>query len=119
MSRRHRAEKREIAPDPRFNDAELARFINRLMIKGKKSIAQRITYNAFDIIQEESNREPLEVFQQASRNATPAVEVRPKRIGGSTIPAPTDLRPVRTAAPARPPLIPRGSARARAPPRRG
>ena len=98
MSRRHRAEKREIPPDPRFNDAELARFINRLMIKGKKSIAQRITYNAFDIIQEESNREPLEVFQQALRNATPAVEVRPKRIGGSTIQVPTELRSVRSEA---------------------
>ena len=62
------------------------------MIKGKKTTAQRITYNAFDIIQEESSREPLEVFQQALRNATPAVEVRPKRIGGSTIQVPTELR---------------------------
>ncbi len=94
MSRRRRAEKRIISPDPRFNDAELARFINRLMLKGKKSVAQRITYSAFDIIQEESNREPLEIFQQALRNATPAVEVRPKRIGGSTIQVPTELRAV-------------------------
>jgi len=76
MSRRRRAEKRIIAPDPRYNDAELARFINRLMIKGKKTIAQRITYSAFEIIQEESSREPLEVFQQALRNATPAVDPR-------------------------------------------
>jgi len=99
MSRRRRAEKRIIAPDPRYNDAELARFINRLMIKGKKTIAQRITYSAFEIIQEESSREePLEVFQQALRNATPAVEVRPKRIGGSTIQVPTELRPVRSEA---------------------
>jgi len=98
MSRRRRAVKRIIAPDPRFNDQELARFINRLMMKGKKTIAQRITYSAFDIIQEESSREPLEVFQQALRNATPAVEVRPKRIGGSTIQVPTELRPVRSEA---------------------
>ncbi|MEC9014803.1 MAG: 30S ribosomal protein S7 [Chloroflexota bacterium] len=98
MSRRRRAEKRDISPDPRFNDAELARFINRLMIKGKKSTAQRITYSAFEIIQEESSREPLEVFQQALRNATPAVEVRPKRIGGSTIQVPTELRGVRSEA---------------------
>jgi len=98
MSRRRPAVKRDIAPDPRFNDVELGRFINRLMMKGKKSIAQRITYNAFDIIQEESNREPLEVFQQALRNATPAVEVRPKRIGGSTIQVPTELRAVRSEA---------------------
>ena len=89
MSRRRRAEKRDVAPDPKFNGAELARFINSLMIKGKKTTAQRITYNAFDLIQEESNREPLEVFQQALRNATPAVEVRPKRIAGSTIQEPT------------------------------
>ena len=98
MSRRRRAEKRIIAPDPRYNDTELARFINRLMIKGKKTIAQRITYSAFEIIQEESSREPLEVFQQALRNATPAVEVRPTRIGGSTIQVPTELRPVRSEA---------------------
>ena len=98
MSRRRPAVRRIIAPDPRFNDVELARFINRLMMKGKKTLAQRITYSAFDIIQEESNREPLEVFQQALRNATPAVEVRPKRIGGSTIQVPTELRPVRSEA---------------------
>ncbi|MCI0847220.1 MAG: 30S ribosomal protein S7, partial [Chloroflexi bacterium] len=98
MSRRRPAVRRIIAPDPRFNDVELARFINRLMVKGKKTVAQRITYSAFDIIQEESNREPLEVFQQALKNATPAVEVRPKRIGGSTIQVPTELRPVRSEA---------------------
>ena len=98
MSRRRRAVRRIIAPDPRFNDVELARFINRMMLKGKKTISQRITYSAFDIIQEESNREPLEVFQQALRNATPAVEVRPKRVGGSTIQVPTELRAVRSEA---------------------
>ena len=98
MSRRRRAERREIAPDPRFNNVELARFINRLMVCGKKTVAQRITYNAFSIIQEESSREPLEVFQQALRNATPQVEVRPKRVGGSTIQVPTELRPARSEA---------------------
>ena len=98
MSRRRRAERRVIAPDPRYNNTELARFINRMMLCGKKTVAQRITYNAFTIIQEESNREPLEVFQQALRNATPAVEVRPKRVGGSTIQVPTELRTVRSEA---------------------
>jgi small subunit ribosomal protein S7 len=98
MSRRRRAERRVIAPDPRYNNTELARFINRLMLCGKKTVAQRITYNAFTIIQEESNREPLEVFQQALRNATPAVEVRPKRVGGSTIQVPTELRTTRSEA---------------------
>ena len=92
MSRRRRAERRVTVPDPRYNDTELARFINRLMLKGKKSTAQRVTYNAFSIIQSESNREPLEVFQLALRNATPAVEVRPKRVGGATIQVPTELR---------------------------
>ena len=98
MSRRRRAERRIIAPDPRFNNVELARFINRLMMCGKKTVAQRITYNAFNIIQEESSREPLEVFQQALRNATPQVEVRPKRVGGSTIQVPTELRTTRSEA---------------------
>ncbi len=98
MSRRRRAERRIIAPDPRFNNVELARFINRLMMCGKKTVAQRITYNAFNIIQEESSREPLEVFQQALRNATPQVEVRPKRVGGSTIQVPTELRSTRSEA---------------------
>ena len=98
MSRRRRAERRIIAPDPRFNNVELARFINRLMMCGKKTVAQRITYKAFNIIQEESSREPLEVFQQALRNATPQVEVRPKRVGGSTIQVPTELRSTRSEA---------------------
>ena len=98
MSRRRRAERRVTPPDPRFNNVELARFINRLMLKGKKSTAQRVAYNAFTIIQSESNREPLEVFQQALRNATPAVEVRPKRVGGATIQVPTELRTERSEA---------------------
>ena len=98
MSRRRRAERRVIAPDPRYNDVELARFINRLMMRGKKTVAQRIAYNAFSIIQEETSREPLEVFQQALRNATPQVEVRPKRVGGATIQVPTDLRSTRSEA---------------------
>ena len=119
MSRRRRAVKRIIAPDPRFNDVELARFINRVMLKGKKTTAQRITYMAFDIIQEESNREPLEVFQQALRNATPAVEVRPKRIGGSTIQVPTELRATRSEALAMRWLIRGARARNGMPMRRG
>ncbi len=98
MSRRRRAERRVIAPDPRYNDVELARFINRMMMRGKKTVAQRIAYNAFSIIQEETSREPLEVFQQALRNATPQVEVRPKRVGGATIQVPTDLRATRSEA---------------------
>ena len=119
MSRRRRAVRRIIAPDPRFNDAELARFINRLMMQGKKTVAQRITYSAFDIIREESNREPLEVFQQALRNSAPAVEVRPKRVGGSTIQVPTELRAVRSEALAMRWLIRGARARNGMPMRRG
>jgi len=76
----------------------LARFINRVMQRGKKTTAQRIIYNAFDIIREQSSREPLEVFQQAVRNATPQVEVKPKRVGGATYQVPTELRRERSEA---------------------
>ena len=92
MSRRRRAERRQIPPDPKYSNLELARFINRVMQRGKKTTAQRITYNAFNIIQERSNLDPLEVFQQALRNSTPMVEVRPKRVGGATYQVPTELR---------------------------
>ena len=98
MSRRRRAERRVVPPDPVFNNVELARFINSVMQKGKKTTVQRIIYNAFDIIKEQANREPLEVFQQALRNATPMVEVRPKRVGGATYQVPQELRPVRSEA---------------------
>ncbi|MCI0860188.1 MAG: 30S ribosomal protein S7 [Chloroflexi bacterium] len=87
-----------LPPDPAYNNVELSKFINCVMQKGKKTTAQRIIYSAFDIIREEANREPLEVFQQAMRNATPAVEVRPKRVGGATYQIPTELRPVRSEA---------------------
>ena len=98
MSRRRRAVIRVIPPDPMYHNAELAKFINNVMTRGKKSTAQRICYSAFDIIKEESNREPLEVFQMALRNATPMVEVKPKRVGGATYQVPTELRPSRSEA---------------------
>ena len=98
MSRRRRPEKREIPPDPKFSNQELSRFINRLMQQGKKTLAQRITYNAFDIIRDQSSLDPLEVFQQAIRNSTPLVEVKPKRVGGATYQVPTELRRVRSEA---------------------
>ena len=81
-----------------YNNAELAKFINNVMTRGKKSTAQRICYSAFDIIKEESNRATLEVFQMALRNATPMVEVKPKRVGGATYQVPTELRPSRSEA---------------------
>jgi small subunit ribosomal protein S7 len=81
-----------------YNNLELAKFINNVMQRGKKTTAQRICYNAFDIIKEQSNREPLEVFQMALKNATPMVEVKPKRVGGATYQVPTELRPSRSEA---------------------
>lgn len=98
MSRRRRAERRVIPPDPRYSNLELARFINRVMQRGKKATAQRIIYSAFDRIQQESSRDPLEVFQQALRNATPLIEVKPKRVGGATYQVPTELTPNRSEA---------------------
>ena len=98
MSRRRRAEPRAISPDPRYQSVVLARFINRVMFKGKKSTAQRAVYNAMEIIREESRRDPIEIFDQAIKNATPLVEVRPRRIGGATYQVPTDLRTNRSEA---------------------
>ena len=98
MSRRRRAEPRIIPPDPQFNNEELARFINKMMQRGKKTTAQRIAYTAFEIIRDQSNLDPLEVFQQAMRNTTPLVEVKPKRIGGATYQVPSDLRKGRSEA---------------------
>jgi small subunit ribosomal protein S7 len=98
MSRRRRAEVRSIHADPRYNSVELARFINRIMQRGKKSTAQRVVYTALDIVQEQSHRDPMEVFSQAIKNTTPLVEVRPRRIGGATYQVPTELRPNRSEA---------------------
>ncbi len=98
MSRRRRAVVRVIPPDPVYNNVELAKFINNVMQRGKKTTAQRICYSAFEIIKEQSNREPLEVFQMALKNATPMVEVKPKRVGGATYQVPTELRPIRSEA---------------------
>ncbi len=92
MSRRRPAVRREAPPDPKFSNQELSRFINRVMQRGKKSTAQRITYKAFEIISGQSNLDPLEVFQQAVRNTTPLVEVKPKRVVGATYQVPTELR---------------------------
>ena len=98
MSRRRRAEPRIIAPDNRYSSIELARFINRLMLSGKKTTAQRVVYTALDLRREESHRDPMEVFELALKNATPLVEVKARRIGGATYQVPTDLRTNRSEA---------------------
>ena len=84
--------------DPRYNSVELSRFINRMMMRGKKTVAQRIVYGAMDAVQQDARRPALEVFQQALKNATPLVEVRPRRVGGATYQVPTELRPARSEA---------------------
>ncbi len=92
MSRRHRAEKREINPDPKFGDRVLSKFMNNLMLDGKKSVAESIVYGAFDRIEEKMRQEPLNVFHQALENVAPAVEVRSRRVGGATYQVPVEVR---------------------------
>ena len=95
MARRRRAEKRRIRPDPNYGDQELAKFINRVMLNGKQSVAQRIVYRALQEVEREIHRPGLEVFKQALRNATPALEVRSRRVGGATYQVPREVRPER------------------------
>ena len=95
MARRRRAERRRVTPDPKYRDTELAQFINKIMLNGKKTVAQRIVYDALTLASGEVRRPELEVFQQAIRNTTPMVEVRSRRVGGATYQVPTEVRPER------------------------
>ena len=95
MSRRHRAEKREINPDPKFGDLVVSKFMNNLMNAGKKSVAESIVYGALDRIQTKTKQEPLGVFHQALDNVAPAIEVRSRRVGGATYQVPVEVRPER------------------------
>ena len=92
MSRRARAVKKQIAPDAKYHSEMLARFTNKVMQRGKKSTAERIIYRALDIIQEKTKREPLDVFEQALKNAMPVLEVKPRRVGGATYQVPVEVR---------------------------
>ena len=91
MPRRNRPPKREIQPDVRYNSVTVARFINKVMKHGKKSLATRIMYDAMDIIEERTSRNPLEVFEQAVENAVPVLEVRSRRVGGATYQVPMEV----------------------------
>ena len=95
MSRRHSAEKREINPDPKFGDLVVTKFMNAIMLHGKKSVAESIVYGAFDVVQSKSKQEPIAVFHQALDNVAPHVEVRSRRVGGATYQVPVDVRPER------------------------
>jgi small subunit ribosomal protein S7 len=92
MPRRNRAPRRDVAPDIKYNSELVARFINKIMYSGKKSTAQRIVYDAFDIIEQRAKRPGLDVFEQAIRNATPILEVKPRRVGGATYQVPVEVR---------------------------
>jgi len=92
MSRRHRAEKREVNPDPKFGDVVLSKFMNSIMLDGKKSVAERIVYGALDEVQDKAKSDPLEAFHAALENVAPAVEVRSRRVGGATYQVPVEVR---------------------------
>src|SRR5262245_5138730 len=92
MSRRHRAVRRDINPDPKFGDVVLSKFMNNLMLQGKKSVAESIVYGAFDRIQDRTKQDPLGVFHQALDNVSPAIEVRSRRVGGATYQVPVEVR---------------------------
>jgi small subunit ribosomal protein S7 len=92
MPRRARVIKREVAPDPKFGNRMLTRFMNKLMVNGKKSLAERIVYGALDSIEQQQRRNPVEVFDLALRNATPLLEVKPRRVGGATYQVPVEIK---------------------------
>ncbi len=91
MARRRRAVRRVPPPDPRYDSVELSSFINRLMERGKKTVAQRVVYQAFEQVEQSTHREPMEVFTQALRNVMPNVEVKPRRVGGATYQVPIEV----------------------------
>jgi len=92
MSRRHRAEKREVLPDPKFGDLVLTKFMNAIMLDGKKSTAERIVYGALDIVEDKARTEPMRMFHDALENIKPSVEVRSRRVGGATYQIPVEVR---------------------------
>jgi small subunit ribosomal protein S7 len=95
MSRRHRAERRETLPDPKFGNIKITRFMNSIMRQGKKSVAESIVYGALDRIESKTKQNPLQAFEQALDNVSPAIEVRSRRVGGATYQVPVEVRPER------------------------
>ena len=98
MPRRREIPKRIVLPDPKYSSQDVAKFINVLMTRGKKSIAEQIVYRALDQIKKRTNKEPLEVFNQAINNVKPMVEVKSRRVGGANYQVPVEVRPVRRVA---------------------
>src|SRR5437762_326593 len=92
MPRRARVVHREVPPDPKFGSRTLSKFINRLMIGGKKGLAERIMYVALDIVERQAHQNPVDIFDQAMRNVTPVLEVKPRRVGGATYQVPVEIK---------------------------
>ncbi|MBQ9480299.1 MAG: 30S ribosomal protein S7 [Selenomonadaceae bacterium] len=95
MPRKGSVPKRDVLPDPLYNSKTVTKFINKVMLSGKKSVAQRVVYDAFEIIREKSGKDPLEVFETALRNVMPVLEVRARRVGGANYQVPVEVRPER------------------------
>ena len=98
MPRRREVTKREILPDPKYKNALAAKFINNVMRKGKKSVAERMLYRALDLIQERAKEDPLKLFEKSVSNVKPVIEVKSRRVGGATYQVPTEVRPERRTA---------------------
>jgi small subunit ribosomal protein S7 len=98
MPRRREVPKRDILPDPKFGSVDVTKFSNVIMLSGKKAVAERIIYGAFDTITSKSGKDPLEVFTQAINNVKPMVEVKSRRVGGANYQVPVEVRPVRRVA---------------------
>jgi len=96
--RKKRAEKRRTMVDPRYNDVMVAKFVNNIMIQGKKNVARKIVYEAFEIVAKKSEQDPLEIFRKAIQNSSPAIEIRPRRVGGATYQVPMEVREERRSA---------------------
>ena len=92
MPRRAKVPQRLVLPDPKYNNKNITRMVGRLMWDGKRSLAERIIYSALDLVEQRSRRSPVDVFEQALRNATPTLEVKPRRVGGSTYQVPVEIR---------------------------
>ena len=95
MPRKGSVPKRDVLPDPAYNSKTVTKFINKVMLSGKKSVAQRVVYDAFETIREKTGKDPLEVFETALRNVMPTLEVRARRVGGANYQVPVEVRPER------------------------
>ncbi|AMX01580.1 30S ribosomal protein S7 [Microbulbifer thermotolerans] len=95
MPRRRVVAKREVLPDPKYGNVTLAKFMNHVMVSGKKSVAERIVYGALDMVSEKLNKDPIEIFEESLENIAPMVEVKSRRVGGATYQVPVEVRPSR------------------------